>query len=210
MSSPQSNAPPDGGPPTYDPLYFDSDEDMDSEAESIEDGVGHKKRAPRQRPVISDADLLYDPQHDIDDEIWVQHRYMHHHHPVAESIRAMRDTSGTPPARGSAGDEGSGRSDFVESDDEDLRLQRRRPQTDAVLSCPGCFTTLTYECRQHAEHKNQFHATKVVNILVNKKTPVATSGESTYFQAVCKVCRNPVGVCNQNGEFDLFDLLTGF
>lgn len=41
-----------------------------------------------------------------------------------------------------------------------LRGGRR---SDAILSCPQCFTTLCLECQQHAHQHNQFRAMFVMN-----------------------------------------------
>lgn len=40
---------------------------------------------------------------------------------------------------------------------------RAGSRTDAILSCPQCFTTLCVECEQHATRDNQFRARHVLN-----------------------------------------------
>lgn len=40
---------------------------------------------------------------------------------------------------------------------------RRGAKSDAILSCPLCFTTLCVDCQQHAYYENQFRAMFVMN-----------------------------------------------
>eukprot|EP00879_Flechtneria_rotunda_P003884 GHRR01004124.1.p1 GENE.GHRR01004124.1~~GHRR01004124.1.p1 ORF type:complete len:184 (+),score=30.80 GHRR01004124.1:611-1162(+) len=52
------------------------------------------------------------------------------------------------------------------ADDEDeqwAKQQRNGRQTDAILSCPGCFTTLSVDCQQHAIHHTQYRAMFTMN-----------------------------------------------
>ena len=53
-----------------------------------------------------------------------------------------------------------------EADDRDARwvgrLRRGQP-TDALLSCPLCFTTVCVECQQHELYEAQFRAMFVMN-----------------------------------------------
>lgn len=53
-----------------------------------------------------------------------------------------------------------------EADDkEEARMTRLRQgrASDAILSCPGCFTTLCIECQQHDRYDDQFRAMLVMN-----------------------------------------------
>ncbi len=53
-----------------------------------------------------------------------------------------------------------------EADDKDeawaARMRRAR-HSDAILSCPLCFTTLCIDCQQHERYENQFRAMFVMN-----------------------------------------------
>lgn len=40
---------------------------------------------------------------------------------------------------------------------------RRSHRSDAILSCPLCFTTLCIDCQQHEKWENQFRAMFVMN-----------------------------------------------
>ncbi len=53
-----------------------------------------------------------------------------------------------------------------DADERDARwaaAQRKGHTSDAVLSCPLCFTTLCLDCQQHARYDNQFRAMFVIN-----------------------------------------------
>mmetsp|Transcript_27137 Transcript_27137/g.53311 ORF Transcript_27137/g.53311 Transcript_27137/m.53311 type:complete len:205 (+) Transcript_27137:263-877(+) len=50
------------------------------------------------------------------------------------------------------------------------------PHTDAVLSCPGCFTQLCYSCQGHDLYPNQYRAISAYNCTVHT--------EQTYKEAV--------------------------
>jgi hypothetical protein len=47
------------------------------------------------------------------------------------------------------------------------RLRRDGGRSDAVLSCPACFTTLCVDCRAHARYETQFAAMFVLNCAVD-------------------------------------------
>ena len=50
-------------------------------------------------------------------------------------------------------------------DDEDERwvdTHRQGRQSDAVLSCPGCLSTICLECQAHAQYEHQFRALDVI------------------------------------------------
>ena len=40
---------------------------------------------------------------------------------------------------------------------------RKGHHSDAILSCPLCFTTVCVDCQQHATNENQFRAMFVMN-----------------------------------------------
>ncbi|KAL4422228.1 hypothetical protein ABPG77_009703 [Micractinium sp. CCAP 211/92] len=63
-----------------------------------------------------------------------------------------------------------------EADDKDeawIRKMRRSHRSDAILSCPLCFTTLCIDCQQHDKFENQFRAMFVMNCRVKTKEAVA-------------------------------------
>ncbi|CAO3648233.1 unnamed protein product [Mucor fragilis] len=113
----------------YDEVYFDSDQESDQE-ETI--GLGlpgqskNKQEPKTKQKVISNDELLYDPDMDDKDEKW-----------VAKQIN-----------------------------DDSMRSSEQGPlddKTDAILSCPMCFTTLCYSCQRHEKYADQFRAMFVRN-----------------------------------------------
>lgn len=61
--------------------------------------------------------------------------------------------------------------DLDEVDDGWAHSQRRGKQSDAVLSCPACFTTLCIDCQQHELYAHQFRAMFVMNCAVDTSQP---------------------------------------
>ncbi|GAB4817238.1 hypothetical protein N2152v2_004284 [Parachlorella kessleri] len=59
-----------------------------------------------------------------------------------------------------------------EKDEKWMAKHRRGHMSDAVLSCPLCFTTLCIDCQQHARYENQFRAMFVMNCKVLTKDVV--------------------------------------
>lgn len=60
------------------------------------------------------------------------------------------------------------------ADDMDERWtaqQRQGRVTDAILSCPACFTTLCIDCQKHATVHTQFRAMFVMNCVVDSSHP---------------------------------------
>jgi hypothetical protein len=47
--------------------------------------------------------------------------------------------------------------------------QRGGRSSDAVLSCPGCFTMICMECQQHQKYHTQFRAVTVMNCEVRTR-----------------------------------------
>lgn len=110
----------------YDDVYFDSDEE-----EMVTQG---DKRVKKKNPVLSNDDLLYDPDMDDQDQKWV-------------------DKQRRQYQPGTAGTE---------------EIQRRLPNSDAVLDCPACMSTLCRDCQRHATFENQYRAMFVTNCSVDK------------------------------------------
>lgn len=48
-----------------------------------------------------------------------------------------------------------------------LDKMRSGRASDAILSCPGCFTTICVDCQQHTVYENQFRAMFVMNCKVD-------------------------------------------
>ena len=141
-------------------------------------------------------------------------------------------TSGDDDGEGEDGSVGSGSGDGKaaegtpdplydpELDDKDaawVAKQRSGHASDAILSCPGCFTTLCLDCQQHEQYHNQFRAVSAYNVVVDKNQPVdpAAGGggkgrrakkakASQYFKVVCAVCDTEVGAFDDDEVYHFF------
>lgn len=60
----------------------------------------------------------------------------------------------------------------ITQDDKWAAAQRQGRPTDAILSCPGCFTTLCLECQQHALLPTQYRAVFTLNTRARADAPV--------------------------------------
>ncbi|XP_055989861.1 E2F-associated phosphoprotein isoform X1 [Sorex fumeus] len=111
--------------------------------------------------------------------------------------------------------------------------QRPVPNSDAVLNCPACMTTLCLDCQRHESYKTQYRAMFVMNCSVNKdevlryKIPEnrkkrrghkkmrssdgdATAPEDTeeiYHPVMCTECSTEVAVYDKDEVFHFFNVL---
>ena len=90
-----------------------------------------------------------------------------------------------------------------------LRGSRKRA---TVLSCPACFTPLTYQCQAHATIARQWRALFVVNCLVRRDHALVSESSGARFAPVaCAACGAEVGVKHLDGDerdvFVFFDVL---
>ncbi|KAJ4710476.1 E2F-associated phosphoprotein-like [Melia azedarach] len=122
--------------------------------------------------------------------------------------------------------------EFYDSDldnKDELWIQKRRKgcSSDAVLSCPACFTTLCLECQRHEKYLTQYRAIFVVNCKiesgqVQQITPKPKKGkrrrESREYEAnpagdelfkpvSCSVCSTKVGVIDKDEVYHFFNVL---
>ncbi|XP_024970619.1 E2F-associated phosphoprotein [Cynara cardunculus var. scolymus] len=106
-------------------------------------------------------------------------------------------------------------------DDKDqlwIQKKRKGQYSDAVLSCPACFTTLCLECQRHEKYVTQYRAVFVVNCKMKKGRVVSDEGslkrkrvrkeESKSFTSVCcSVCETEVGVIDDDEVYHFFNVL---
>ncbi|EXB65810.1 hypothetical protein L484_004769 [Morus notabilis] len=118
-----------------------------------------------------------------------------------------------------------------ELDDKDelwAHKKRKGRTSDAVLSCPACFTTLSLDCQRHEKYLTQYRAVFVVNCKVGRERMLQQSipktkrikrqrdseesevnpavGE-TFKQVLCQVCSTEVGVMDQEEVYHFFNVL---
>ncbi|KAK2843448.1 hypothetical protein Q7C36_011663 [Tachysurus vachellii] len=120
-------------PQQYDDVYFDTDSDEDSQA-----GFSQIQRQ-KQRNILTNDELLYDPDEDDRDQAWVDAKrkeYRSRRRPASSANRRNQ----TP----------------------------RLPSSDAILNCPACMTTLCLDCQRHEKYRTQYRAMFVMNCTVKK------------------------------------------
>ncbi|KAJ7344935.1 hypothetical protein JRQ81_000885 [Phrynocephalus forsythii] len=109
------------------------------------------------------------------------------------------------------------------------------PNSDAVLNCPACMTTLCLDCQRHESYKTQYRAMFVMNCTVikeeilkykeplNKKTkrgrktlkqnsesiagPEKQEEEEIYHPVKCTECSTEVAVWDKDEVFHFFNVL---
>ncbi|KAF5737942.1 hypothetical protein HS088_TW13G00835 [Tripterygium wilfordii] len=118
-------------------------------------------------------------------------------------------------------------SDLDEKDEKWANKQRRGSNTDAVLSCPACFTTLCLECQRHEKYLTQYRAVFVRNckivrgevrqISLNQRrgkrkrdsggSEPSSARAETFKKVCCSVCSTEVGVIDEEEVYHFFDVL---
>ncbi|KAG1675169.1 hypothetical protein FOA52_003392 [Chlamydomonas sp. UWO 241] len=58
--------------------------------------------------------------------------------------------------------------------------QRQGRVSDAHLSCPGCFSTLSVDCQQHATYRSQYRAVFVTNVVVDVARTLAPAAATVH------------------------------
>lgn len=105
----------------------------------------------------------------------------------------------------------------AELDDADERwMQRARGgrASDALLSCPGCFTTVCIECQQHALYHTQYRAVFAQHVVVDRSHPVTTQqrGRSAkrarpsevHWKVLCEVCDTELGAMDEEEVYHFY------
>ncbi|WOL07217.1 E2F-associated phosphoprotein [Canna indica] len=118
-------------------------------------------------------------------------------------------------------------------DDKDelwVHKQRKGQTSDAVLSCPACFTTLCLDCQRHEKYVTQYRAMFVINCKVitdqilretkPKRAPrrskdckhsvasnEATQSDEIFRPVCCSVCLTEVGVYDKDEVYHFFDVI---
>nr|XP_013795948.1 PREDICTED: E2F-associated phosphoprotein [Apteryx mantelli mantelli] len=180
----------------YDDIYFDSD--SDDEDKTVTQDV-RKKRKHQQRQILSNDELLYDPEEDSRDQEWVDSQRRGYHN----QRRVQQQQQKTLAV----------------------------PNSDAVLNCPACMTTLCLDCQRHESYKTQYRAMFVMNCSVNKEeilkyrkklkkrnkkmrhsketTSIQSKQEEEeiYHPVMCTECSTEVAVMDKDEVFHFFNVL---
>jgi hypothetical protein len=123
-------------------------EASEEEDERFERRLGAIERGEEAPPPF------YDPRADEEDEQWVRQR---------RRQQRRRERSGTDSSAPSEGE------------NELPGGSVGTPASDAILSCPLCFTTVCNQCQRHTEYANQFRAVDAFGVLVDSPASVASS-----------------------------------
>ncbi|GLT87130.1 hypothetical protein SLE2022_052290 [Rubroshorea leprosula] len=114
-----------------------------------------------------------------------------------------------------------------DKDEEWVQNKRKGRISDAVLSCPACFTTLCLECQRHEKYLTQYRAIFVLNCKIEndqvrqarekpkrgKRKRVSSESETAVtdgemFKPVCcSVCSTEVGVIDEDEVYHFFNVL---
>ena len=85
-------------------------------------------------------------------------------------------------------------------------------RTDAVLSCPGCFTTVTALCQRHERYHEQYRAVFAMNVEVDQTSTLRpTDGEDAgerYKEVKCEGCGVIVGVIDEDEVYHFFNVFS--
>ncbi|NXU64934.1 EAPP protein, partial [Horornis vulcanius] len=181
----------------YDDIYFDSDSE-DEDKKDTQDV--RKNRKHQQRRILSNDELLYDPEEDSRDQEWVD-----------SQRRGYRNQRRAPQQR--------------------QAKPAAVPNSDAVLNCPACMTTLCLDCQRHESYKTQYRAMFVMNCVVNKEEILKyrkkvkrrskkikhskeigsiqsdQEEEEIYHPVLCTECSTEVAVMDKDEVFHFFNVL---
>ncbi|KAJ0095048.1 hypothetical protein Patl1_16391 [Pistacia atlantica] len=116
------------------------------------------------------------------------------------------------------------------ADDKDelwVQKQRKGRDSDAVLSCPACFTTLCLQCQRHEKYVTQYRAVFVVNCEIgsgqvqpitpkpkrgkrgreSNESEANPSSDETFKPVFCSVCSTHLGVIDEEEVYHFFNVL---
>mmetsp|Transcript_40253 Transcript_40253/g.98891 ORF Transcript_40253/g.98891 Transcript_40253/m.98891 type:complete len:348 (+) Transcript_40253:2-1045(+) len=88
-------------------------------------------------------------------------------------------------------------------------LQGPNTKTDAVLSCPCCFSIVCLDCQQHTKFKNQFRAMFVQNCSVDTQEELRPNNDhaGAVHPVRCASCKAEVGVMDKEEVFHFYDVI---
>jgi len=113
---------------------------------------------------------------------------------------------------------------------ENTKNEKKMANSDAVLNCPACMSTLCLDCQRHDTYKGQYRAMFVLSCKVDlnkvlrypatdkkrKFKPTSCSpneanpDEDIYHPVQCSICNTEVAVQDKDEVYHFFNVLTGF
>ncbi|CAL5210196.1 unnamed protein product [Lathyrus oleraceus] len=110
-----------------------------------------------------------------------------------------------------------------EKDENWIHKKRHGRDSDAVLCCPACFTTLCLECQRHEKYLTQYRAIFVTNCKIEDRQVTSQSSSKSrkrnrrdrefggsdekLKQVCCAVCSTEVGVFDEDEVYHFFNAL---
>ncbi|KAI9496145.1 E2F-associated phosphoprotein [Zychaea mexicana] len=104
--------------------------------------------------------------------------------------------------------------------------KRKEAHTDAILTCPLCFTPLCYNCQRHEKYPNQYRAMFVTNCRVvkseryryddhrgkqekkGKKEDADDQGQDEgYYVVKCGTCDTHVAMMDEDEVYHFFNTI---
>jgi len=156
----------------YDDIYFDSDESDGGDGEKAED----KAKKKSNRKLLTNDDLFYDPMSDGKDQVWMDKRRANY---FSKHAKKQEDTT--------------------EASGDKEKNADTLPNSDAVLNCPACFTTLCVDCQRHDFYQGQYRAMFVVNCVVDRTESRYVPAKSDKYKS--RKRKHDQNLPISNGEF---------
>lgn len=213
---------------TTEDLYSEDYFSSGSDDEHLVGGQGSKSK--ERRKVLTNDELLYDPDMDDEDEKWVIQQRQDHRQKVQQRKSAS-----------SAADANESPAKSTANKTKSRQAVEKVPSSDAILSCPACMTTLCIDCQRHELYKNQYRAMFVMNCKVvedevlryepmqqrnsgqkkkkkqkgklvqdtGKKDSLASDGAASerYHPVTCTECSSEVAVYDNDEVYHFFNVL---
>jgi len=165
---------------------------------------------------------FYDEDADLKDELWVNKRYLSHQAQPPKK-RPTKGAATTTTPRSEA--QGDGNSTEQQQQQQQKKKKKKRPEdwtsdhndpltrarrTDAVLSCPCCFTPLCYDCQRHDTYVTQYRAMFVTEECSAHLGEVRLYDTDRYHPVFCSICETEVGVLEPADEiYHFYNVIPG-
>ncbi|CAG8562188.1 3073_t:CDS:2 [Dentiscutata erythropus] len=158
----------------YEDVYFDSDLDNEtSEVDNEQNNPTEIYSIKKSRKKLTKDELFYDPEIDNDDEIWMKKKLAQYNTETTNQTTTNQTTK-----------------------EITNQTANQTSQTDAILSCPMCFTVLSYHTQRPANS----------DIELDVKSD-DTIKEEIYYPVECEICRTKVAVVDEEEVFHFFNVI---
>jgi hypothetical protein len=166
---------------------------------------GKKKGKGKGKGEENDTDPLYDPKMDDADEAWVRKHLRKQQRPCGAAAAGAGGSEGEGEGKEQGKGKGKERGDPEGAEEKagaSVVCSRRPPckngrcgscqkvkkgkaegeeagpaRSDAMLSCPCCFTVVSLDCQRHTKYHNQYRALFVLNCRINRDEGVRMGGD---------------------------------